>query len=103
MQVIIPHQLGRVEVRHRLKTRSPELGKSIPGGMAQVTTEWPSQDRMNLTVTAMGQMIAGYMDIHDTDVEVVLDLPPMLSFIQPLVEGAIRQQGQLLLAPPKPA
>ena len=102
MQVAIPHQLGRDEVRRRLKSRSPDLARSIPGGMAQVVTDWPSEDRMNLSVNAMGQAIAGYIDIHDTDVTVVLELPPMLSFIQPLVEGAIRQQGQLLLGPPKP-
>jgi len=101
MQVAIPHQLGRDEVRRRLKSRSHTLASAIPGGMADVETSWPAEDRMNLSVQAMGQVVAGYIDIRDTDIQVVLDLPPALSFISPMVEGAIRQQGHLLLAPPK--
>jgi hypothetical protein len=101
MQVAIPHQLGRDEVRRRLKSRSHELAGGFPGGMAQVETDWASEDRMNLSVVAMGQVLRGYIEIRDREIEVMLDLPPMLGFIQPMVESAIRQQGHLLLAPPK--
>jgi len=101
MQVSIPHQLGRDEVRRRLQTRSHTLGSAIPGGMADVATSWPSEDRMNLSVQAMGQAVTGHIDIRDDAIDVVLMLPPALGFIQPMVEGAIRQQGHLLLAPPK--
>ncbi len=103
MQVAIPHQLGRDEVRRRLRSRSHELAGSIPGGMAEVVTDWPAEDRMNLSVQALGQALAGYIDIRDTEIEVVLMLPPALGFIQPMVEGAIRQQGRLLLGPPTSA
>ena len=100
MQVAIPHDLGRDEVRRRLKSRSHELAGAIPGGMAEVVTSWPSEDRMGMSIQAMGQALTGYIDIRDTEIEVVLDLPPALSFIQPIVEGAIRQQSQALLASP---
>ena len=101
MQVSIPHQLGRAEVRHRLRSRNHELASAIPGGMAEVVTDWPSEDRMNLQVQAMGQAISGHIDVRDDAIDVTLMLPPALGFIQPIVEGAIRQQGHLLLAPPK--
>ena len=101
MQVAIPHDLGREEVRRRLKSRSHELAGAIPGGMAEVQTDWPNQDRMNMSIQAMGQALTGHIDIRDTEIEVVLMLPPALGFIQPIVEGAIRQQGQALLAPPR--
>ena len=100
MQVAIPHQLGRDEVRRRLKSRSHELAGVIPGGMAEVATDWPSEDRMNLSVQAMGQIVSGHIDIRDNEIEVVLTLPAALGFIQPMVESAVRQQGHLLLAPP---
>lgn len=100
MQVAIPHQLGRDEVRHRLRTRSHQLGDAIPGGMAQVVTDWPGEDRMNLSVQALGQAVSGHIEIRETEIEVHLLLPPALGFIQPIVESAIRQQGHLLLAPP---
>lgn len=100
MQVAIPHQLGREEVRRRLKSRGHELAGMIPGGVAEVATDWPSEDRMNLSVGALGQMVTGHIEIRDREVEVVLDLPLALGFIQPVVEGAVRRQGQLLLEAP---
>lgn len=100
MQVAIPHDLGREEVRRRLRSRSHELAGAIPGGMAEVATDWPSEDRMNMSINAMGQILSGHIDICDREVEIVLLLPPALGFIQPIVEGAIRQQGNRLLAAP---
>ena len=102
MRVAIPHRLGRAEVRQRLRANSHRMVDFIPGGMAQVATEWPSEDRMNLSVTAMGQVIDGHIDVEDEQVVFVVALPPALGFLQPMVEGAIRQQGDRLLAPPRP-
>jgi len=100
MEVSIPHDLGREEVRRRLHSRSHELGSAIPGGMAEVETDWPSEDRMNLSVRAMGQNVTGHIDVRDREIAIVLALPLALGFIQPMVESAVRQQGHLLLAPP---
>lgn len=100
MQVAIPHNLGRDEVRRRLKARSHELADAIPGGMADVSTDWPSENRMNMVIRAMGQVLSGHVAIRDTEIEVVLLLPPALGFMQPVVENAVRQQGHRLLAPP---
>lgn len=100
MQVAIPHQLGRDEVRRRLKGSSHEIVDAIPGGMADVATDWPSDDRMNMAIQAMGQSLNGYIEIADDQVLFFMDLPPALGFIKPLVEGAIRKGGQKLLAAP---
>lgn len=101
MEVAIPHQLGRDEVRRRLRENSHTMADSIPGGMAEVTTSWPSEDRMDMAIAAMGQALVGHIDVGDSQVVLHIDLPPALGFLQPIVEGAIRQQGQQLLAPPK--
>ncbi len=98
MQVAIPHRLGREEVRSRLRSSSHSIGDSIPGGMADVVTDWPSEDRMHMSITALGQVIDGHVDIEDQQVVFVVSLPPALGFIQPMVEGAIRQQGDRLLS-----
>ena len=100
MEVPIPHNLGREEVRNRLRTRSHMIADGIPGGMAQVTTGWPSEDRMTLDIAAMGQALTGHIDIHDSQVVLHMDLPPALGFLTPIVEGAIRQQGHKMLAGP---
>ena len=100
MEVAIPHNLGRDEVRNRLRSRSHMIGEGIPGGMADVRTAWPSDDRMTLDIAAMGQVLAGHIDVEDSQVVLHMDLPPALGFLEPIVEGAIRQQGQKLLAGP---
>lgn len=101
MRVAIPHNLGKDEARRRLKSRGPEAADLFPGGLADITTGWPSEDRMSITVKAMGQEIAGMVDIEESQVVFEVDLPPMLSFVEPIVEGTIKQHGQKLLGPPK--
>lgn len=100
MRIAIPHGLDKAEVRHRLKSRSHEIADQFPGGMARVDTSWPSEDRMTMAVEAMGQTMNGAIDIEEGQVVFEFDLPPALSFIEPIIEGAIRKQGQKLLAPP---
>ena len=100
MQVPIPHNLGREEARRRLRANGHKMADSFPAGMAQVETSWPSEDRMALSIQAMGQAVVGRIDIEDTQVVLNVDLPPALAFVEPLVAGAIKQSGQKMLAPP---
>lgn len=97
MRVPIPHDLPKEEVRRRLSSRGHEIANFIPGGMADVTTGWPNEDTMTLGVRAMGQGINGRVLIEEHQVVFEVDLPPALSFVEPMVAGAIRQQGTKLL------
>lgn len=97
MRVPIAHDLPKEEVRRRLRERSHEIADFVPGGMAEVATGWPDEDRMTLNVRAMGQGIDGQVIIEDHQVVFEVNLPPMLSFVEPMVAGAIRDQGQKLL------
>ncbi|AKH43865.1 hypothetical protein FHS61_002728 [Altererythrobacter atlanticus] len=101
MEVAIPHALERAEVRRRLKANSHEIADHIPGGMATVATDWPSEDRMAMTISAIGQSIIGHIDVEESRVVVVFDLPPALGFLQPIIESAVRQQGDKLIEPPR--
>lgn len=98
MRVPIAHDLPREEVRRRLRERSPEIANFVPGGIADVTTAWPDEDHMMLGVRAMGQGIDGQIIIEDHQVVFEINLPPALSFVEPIVAGAIRDKGQKLLA-----
>ena len=93
----IPHKLGRTEVRRRMQARIGELPAHIPGGVAEVRSSWPSEDRMALEVTAMGQTLAATIDIQDSLVRVSMTLPPMLSFFSGAIAAAVRQKGGKLL------
>ena len=96
MRVAIPHSLDNDTVRERLKSKSHKIGDSIPGGGA-VTTAWPSDDRMTMDISAMGQSLRAHVDLEPGQLVLEVDLPPALSFMEPMISGAIRQQGQKLL------
>ena len=98
MRVPVKHNLPKEEVRRRLRERMPELPAHMPGGTADVTTEWPSEDCM--TVGAMGQTVRTKVPIEETQVIVELDLPPMLSFFKPLIAAAVSDKGTKLLSGP---
>lgn len=101
MKVDIPHNLGRDEVRRRMQANGHKIGGNIPGGMADVETSWPSEDRMSMSISAMGQVMIGHIDIMDDRVQFEMILPAALGFLKPIVEGAIQEQGHRMLEPPK--
>lgn len=96
MRVAIPHNLDNDEVRRRLRGKSHEIGNAIPGGGA-VSTAWPTEDRMTMDISAMGQSLRANVDLEPGQLVLDVDLPPALSFIEPMISGAIKQQGQKLL------
>ncbi|MXP42196.1 hypothetical protein GRI75_11150 [Altererythrobacter soli] len=100
MRVAIPHDLDRETVRQRLRSRSHEIADHIPGGMAQVETAWRSEDVMTMSVRTLGQELRGDIEIEEGQLVFNMILPPALGFLQPVLESAIRQQGQKLIAPP---
>lgn len=97
MRVAIPHDLEREVVRGRLKSKGHEIGDHIPGGMAEVQTSWPTEDQMALDISAMGQTLRGTIDIEESQLVINMDLPGALSFLEPMISGAIQKQGQKLL------
>ena len=97
MRVPIPHTLGKDEARRRLKARSGDLGSMMPGGMADVTVNWPDDDRMNLLVKAMGSSVNAAVEVGESACTVVIDLPMALKFFEPLIRSAVEKNGQKLL------
>ena len=99
MRVPMAHTLGKEEVRRRLHARSHEIADAIPGGVATVETSWVDEDCMAMDVKAGGSVTKARVLIEETQVIFEVDLPPALSFIEPIIAGALRKKGQKLLAP----
>ena len=98
MIIDIPHKLGREEAKRRLTGRIGELSSHLPGGAADVRTEWPTENRMTLAVDAMGQTVGTVLDIEETHIKLQLQLPAMLGFMSGAIEKAIRAgAGKVLL------
>lgn len=100
MRVAIPHNLDRQTVRERLYGNSHKIADQVPGGVAEVHTSWPNPDTMELVIGAMGQQLRGELQIEEGQVVFVMNLPPALSFLEPMIGGAIEQSGRKMLEPP---
>jgi hypothetical protein len=100
MRVEIPHNLDKATARERLRANSHKIGEQFPGGMAQVETSWPDEDTMAMHVRAMGQELSGRVELEEGKLVFNVVLPAALSFVEPIISGAIKQSGQKLIAPP---
>ena len=100
MRIAVPHTLGKDEARRRLRERSHELSDHLPA-FATSSQTWRDEDTLALSIGAMGQNIDGDVKVEDAALVFELTLPPMLSFIEPMVEKTIRSNGEKLLEPPK--
>ena len=98
MRIALPHTLGKDELRRRLKERSGELAELIPGGNAEVEIAWPGEDRMALSIGAMGKTVSGHIELADAEIVFEIGLPAALAFAEPLVRGAVEAKTRKLLA-----
>ncbi len=94
--VDLPHKLGAAEAKRRIAGGIGRLKDHIPGGSAHVESGWEG-DRMNLRVQAMGQEVAGHLDVRETVVHVELTLPAFLALFARQVEGLLRSRGAEML------
>lgn len=91
----MPHKLGVEEAKNRMQRGIGKLESHIPGG-AQVDSRWEG-DRMHLRVRAMGQTIAGRIDVEETKVRLELMLPAFLAMFAGKIEGLLRGKAAEVL------
>ncbi|MDC8754830.1 polyhydroxyalkanoic acid system family protein [Erythrobacter sp. sf7] len=99
MRVTLQHDLSREEVRRRMRNHADEIAGFFPPGLANVTTGWSSDDRMDITAEVMGMSIPGRVDVGEDHVVISMDLPMLLSVMKGPLEAAVKKEGQRLLAP----
>lgn len=97
MRIAIPHSIGKDEARRRIRERSGEIANFVPG-FASVSTNWQSEDKMDLTVGAMGQEMTGAIEVGESEVAFTVELPAALSFVEPMIRGQIEAKGRKLLS-----
>lgn len=97
MRIAIPHSIGKDEARRRVRERSGEIANFVPG-FASVSTNWQSDDRMDLTVGSMGQEMTGSIEVGESEVAFTVELPAALSFVEPMIRSQIEAKGRKLLS-----
>jgi hypothetical protein len=96
IKIDLPHSLGAAEAKRRMQGGIGKLKDHIPGGGAQVESSW-QDNRMNLHVQAMGQEVAGHIDVHESKVTLELMLPAFLAMLAGPIEAMLRKGGSELL------
>ena len=96
IQVDLPHKLGRDEARRRIANNIHKLKDHIPGGSAQVESNWVG-DELNLAISAMGQAVTAKIGVEDTKVRVAVTLPGLLGMFSGTVESMLEKKGSILL------
>ena len=92
----IPHQLGRAEARRRIENGFAKIIHLLPGSGGNRSERWDG-DRLVFSVAAMGQTVAGVIDVLDTVVTMEIELPGVLGMISGGLKGRLEKAGQLLL------
>lgn len=98
MRLTFAHSLGRDEACRRIREHEADIANIAPG-MAEVTASWPSADRLELLVSAMGKKINGAVEVGESDVCFVFDLPQALAFAEPMIKAALEPKARKLLGP----
>jgi Putative polyhydroxyalkanoic acid system protein (PHA_gran_rgn) len=94
--VSIPHQLGRAEARRRIETGFAKIVHLLPGSGGTCSERWDG-DRLTFSAAAMGQTVAGVIDVLDTEVTMEIELPGVLGMVARGLKDRLQKMGQLLL------
>ena len=96
----ISHQLGRAEAKRRLENGVGQIEAQLVPFAKAVDHHW-TEDRLTFHLIALGQRIAGHIDVLDDFVRVELQLPGVLGWIGERIGRRIQQQAALMLEKPR--
>ncbi len=94
--VSIPHQLGSAEARRRIEDGFAKIIDLLPGSSAARSEHW-DEDSLTFSVVAMGQTVAGVINVLATEVRMEIVLPGVLGIIASGLKNRLQTVGQLLL------
>ena len=96
VEVDLPHQLGRAGAKQRIEGGFGKLAGYVPGG--HVTEHRWDGDTLHFTVEGMGQRVGVRLDVTDTNVHAVFDLPGLLAMFAEPLRAKLEKDGPKLLS-----
>jgi hypothetical protein len=94
--VTVPHKLSRREAKARIEGGMGQVRRQLAPVVSSIEDRW-TEDRMEFRLTALGQNVAGRIDVMDEAVQVEVDLPWMLRLLGETLQKRIGKQGKLML------
>jgi putative polyhydroxyalkanoate system protein len=95
----IPHRLTREEARRRIQGEIAKLRQQHGHLLHGVNESW-SGDRLDFSLSAMGQSVAGNLLVGDHAVDIEVELPWLLALLAGPVKQRVEREGRVLLSGP---
>jgi hypothetical protein len=92
----IAHELGQAEARRRLESGFGRLRDQLGVRMLALEERWEGE-RLHFSARAIGQTVAGRVDVMEKTVRIELDLPWALAALATTMQDRLRSAGTLLL------
>ena len=96
----ISHELGKEEAKRRLQNGVGQMRAQLAPFTTSLDHQWV-EDRLSFYMVALGQRIAGHIDVLEEAVRVELQLPGMLGWLGEKIGRRIQRQASLMLEKPK--
>jgi hypothetical protein len=94
--VMIPHRLGKQEARRRLQAGLASTRTSLSRLLTVQEEVWTG-DQLRFSITALGQVASGIIDVQEDHIRLEVTLPWLLASLAEKIRPAIQQQGRLML------
>lgn len=94
--VSIPHRLGKEEALRRMKAGFGSV-RTDYGHVLTVQQEVWTGDRLQFSISAIGQVAGGTIDVADDHVRLEVTLPWLLAAVAEKFAPLIRKEGTLML------
>lgn len=92
----LPHELTQDEARRRIEKGISDLRTSHGSKLAAVNERWTG-NRLDFQVQAMGQNVAGRVDVLPEQIKIEVDLPWMFAMLASKFQKQVETEGRKLL------
>jgi hypothetical protein len=97
LEITVSHQLGKADAKRRVDASIAKIQAQLAGFASSVEQAWDG-DRLRFRIGALGQTVAGEIEVLDDMLRIVVDLPGILGLLGGKIADRVRQQATLLLA-----
>lgn len=92
----IPHSLTQQEARDRIQKGITELRTAHASRLSRVEEQW-IENHLDFNVHAVGQHVAGRLDVLPNEVKMSIDLPWMVALLAGKFVKEVETEGRKLL------
>ena len=99
LTLTVPHSLGRDEAVRRVKAGIASLGGPFAGKLAVTREDW-ADGHCDFALSALGQSVAGAIEVGEATIALSVQLPWLLRAFQAKASALIEARGRAMLAAP---